>query len=79
MATQASFLTLRVKFTHPIGCVNERDASEFRHEENKHNVGRGELASLRLIPGDHEKGMMKKPKDPYQEPALVPLGEKPKV
>jgi hypothetical protein len=37
------------------------------------------LWSVQPIPGVHEKGIEINLRQPYPEPALVPLGEKPKV
>ena len=43
------------------------------------NLGIAELCFVRLISGDHKKETRKNLEQPYQEPAQVPLGEKPKV
>ena len=42
-------------------------------------LGIAPLAGVSLMPGAPEKGTGKHREQPYQEPALVPLGEKPKV
>ena len=43
------------------------------------NLGIVGLWSIQLMPGPREKGTRMELMYPYQEPAQVPLGEKPKV
>ena len=43
------------------------------------NLRRAGLWPVWLTPGVHEKRIGKNPEYSYPEPALVPLGEKPKV
>ena len=79
MATQAWFLTVLARRTHLVWCVNLDKSREYRNDENsikRENSGRM-FVSLR--PGLREKGTKKNTMYPYPEPALVPLGEKPKA
>ena len=43
------------------------------------NLGIVDLWFIQSMPGLHEKGTGKEIRQPYPEPAQVPLGEKPKV
>ena len=60
-----------------IKCVNQDNSVESRNEEKLNKPGNS--SNIQLMPGVHEKLIRIDLKHPYQEPALVPLGEKPKV
>ena len=59
-----------------VNCYKYR---EYRHDENLIKGEMSALMCIRLISGGREKGMRKDHGQSYQEPAQVPLGEKPKV
>ena len=79
MATQALFLTLSARWTRIVMRANEHISWKYRNDENEINVRMVLLWRIPLMPRVNEKVIEKNSIHPYQEPALVPLGEKPKV
>ena len=52
---------------------------EYHNDEKQANSKMSWLMSIQLTSGVHEKRIRKDSEYLYQEPALVPLGKKPKV
>jgi hypothetical protein len=59
--------------------VKNNKPLEYRNGEKKGKCLMSRRMSMRLISGAREKGIKKDHKCPYQEPALVSQGEKPKT
>ena len=79
MATQVSLLTLSVRLTYPVGCVKKSRPWEYYHGENMVKALNSSACIVQFARRAREKGVGKNRKELYLEPALVPLGEKPKV
>jgi len=79
VATQAWFLTLVARWAQTVVCANKHRPREYRYDENLVKAWNGIRKGVLLRPGANEKGTGKNVGYPYQEPAQVPLGKKPKV
>jgi len=72
-------LTLPARFTRIVFRANQKISSEYCNGEKEMKSENGRCMPVELIPGAREKVLGKDSLDPYPEPTLVPLGEKPKV
>ena len=72
-------LTFQARAARAIARVNLHTSREYHHDENVMKARNSRRKAVCLMPGIHEKGAKKNRRHPYPEPALVPLGEKPKV
>ena len=69
---------LRSRLTWKVFHVNHYKSGEYHNDENQIKDGMSGFV-VQLIPGVVEKRTEENLRYPYPEPALVPLGEKPKV